>query len=444
MPKDESQETATAPAEGTEGDVAPDSVAAEAPSPAAEPEAEPKPTTLRDRLAEARKRVDEGGSLADLASESEEPETAAAEESEHELPPRDEKGRFTKPEAEGGEEETEETAVEEGAPEAEAEQVAAGEEETSEEEAEEAETVSAPETVRLRGRRPEDPDLEIEVDDPQIAERIRQNVNEGMRRDEFNRAVTELQQIKSEFEAVEVEIQADPVGFILESVPAETKTMLARHLLAEDEVFEAIQEDIRNFEFDPTKRDARKTELELDRVKAERGAEETRTLRRNVHDQARTASRTLEGLISGNGLDDRQADRFFRFGMREVGRQMTTRGIREITPEEVIRFLDEEGVLANFGIDPSKRATLSTDARTATARAPDSSAASKASEDGRAVEAQRVGARLKEASERRRAAAATAPAGAGAAPVRHEFPKGQGVKERINEAKRRGASLFGR
>src|SRR5689334_6090533 len=48
-------------------------------------------------------------------------------------------------------------------------------------------TEPAPIVVKLRGRAETDPEVEIEVSDPTIAERLRQNANDGMRKGEYER-----------------------------------------------------------------------------------------------------------------------------------------------------------------------------------------------------------------------------------------------------------------
>ena len=68
--------------------------------------------------------------------------------------------------------------------------------------------------ITVPGRRPGEQDLELEVSDPMIAERLRQQRNGYMRGEEARAMRQEADQVISEFEEVRAHIAVDPIAFV--------------------------------------------------------------------------------------------------------------------------------------------------------------------------------------------------------------------------------------
>ncbi len=159
--------------------------------------------------------------------------------------PRDESGRFQ----EGSAAEPEGVAVpaEDGIPN---EGQETGDEEQPETpEGAEPETVedAAPEPIRVAipGRNPTDPDVEIEVEDQQVADRLRQLRNQAMNGLEVKEARQALRQERAELDEVRDLIQTDPVGFVHDQLPVEYRSALTLQMLADPAVLtEEVAEQV--------------------------------------------------------------------------------------------------------------------------------------------------------------------------------------------------------
>lgn len=135
--------------------------------------------------------------------------------------------------------------------------------------------------VAIPGRRPDDAPINLVVPDQEVADRVRQVVRSGVRRDDYHRAMTalerqreELQETidslprdpvdfyrrKLELDRVEQRLETDPIGFLLERVRPEIQVDLAKHLLSVPEVLAAVQRELEDWR-DETVRAERLAEL---------------------------------------------------------------------------------------------------------------------------------------------------------------------------------------
>ncbi len=135
--------------------------------------------------------------------------------------------------------------------------------------------------IAIPGRRPDDAPINLVVPDQEVADRVRQLVRSGLRREQFNNAMTalerqhdELQETidslprdpvtfhrrKVELDRIEQRLEADPIGFLLERVRPEIQVDLAKHLLSVPEVLAAVQRELDDWR-DETVRAERLAEL---------------------------------------------------------------------------------------------------------------------------------------------------------------------------------------
>ena len=396
-----------------------------------------RPRSLEDSLQEARARLDRGESLfpgedagADQATEEVIPETPEAAEAEpdaevSELPEgwtldeqgrvRDEQGRFA-------------TAGQEGDAEAEASDARAEGEDPEPDESR---------LVRLPGRSPDDPPEEIEVDDPQVAERLRMLANNGMRRAEFNRQMESVAQQRQEIEHFQTELEADPVGWIMTQVESpELRQALARHLLADEGVYDAVIEDVASWDRDPVARRAAAAELRADRLERQQRAQQEVATRAQVKQNLREIQTSIRDLIPDD-IDGAEAQRFYAYAIREVQDYVNSIGTNHLDPAQVPVLLERQGLLRLFGLHgprPEPVASPSSAAPAAPSRAERPAAGARPAPT--VEEAHQAQQKLRKRIQTRRAAATVAPAGAGATPTRIRPPEGQGVEDRVAWYKR--------
>ncbi len=123
--------------------------------------------------------------------------------------------------------------------------------------------------VAIPGRRPDDALIDLVVPDQEVADRVRQLVKSGLRREHLNSAMAALEDQRDEIERqrrelafVEEHLELDPVGFLLDRVRPEIQVNLAKHLLSIPEVFVAVREELADWQ-DEEVRARRQTELRV-------------------------------------------------------------------------------------------------------------------------------------------------------------------------------------
>lgn len=321
-------------------------------------------------------------------------------------------------------------------------QAEASGEETPESEAddgedEEEEGDGQPTVVRLPAREEGDPDEEYEVDDPKLAESINRLRNDVMRKREFKRQEAALSDQRAELDYVLDGLRLDPTGFILDEVKDENvRQSIARHLMADPDIFTHVMEEFGALEDDEEALDAKRTKLALERRDARDEAEKTATRERTMRDQVAAIQDTIEGM-GGDIEDEDRRLTFHRLAARDLADYIREKKIESIDPRDIPSILQQRGTLQLFGLKPGSAAARN-GSRTDGAEPTDppqpkkAAAPAKAAAGGkRKVNVRKVGERFKAAREKRESAAAVAPAGAGASPSRLNPPEGQGVRDRI-------------
>lgn len=109
-------------------------------------------------------------------------------------------------------------------------------------------TVASEFVVAIPGRRPDDAPFELAVSDQEAADRVRQLVRSGMRREEFNRAQESLDRQRQELAFVEQHLEIDPIGFLLDRVRPDIQVALAKHLLSVPDVLGAVSQELADWQ----------------------------------------------------------------------------------------------------------------------------------------------------------------------------------------------------
>jgi hypothetical protein len=92
-------------------------------------------------------------------------------------------------------------------------------------------------------------DLEVPVEDPVLAERLRRLLNDGMRKAEYREKMQEVEQFKRERAEFEAELESNPVGVLMQYATPERQQEIARALLVEH--WDTLVPVIQQFAQDP-------------------------------------------------------------------------------------------------------------------------------------------------------------------------------------------------
>jgi hypothetical protein len=390
--------------------------ATKAPATEAPPTPPTPPEGVKERIAAARDRLEKGEPLI--------PKQETGEVSEPE-----ESGLIS-PGAEGlpsgaepaPVEATGEDSDDVGGSEPEAHSEAEGEEDVSGGTTEESEPAF---TLQLPPRREGEDPIELQLTDasPEQIEGLRRLQNNGMRRQEFEESKAELETAAGQVERVLDQIQADPIGFLTQQIPASHRLQVARSLLADGQVFEALKEDIENWSYSPDARERVRAETEANSLRTQRQIDAQAAERTQYRQNAELIHTAVADMASPDW--DRGEKRFFiDSSLSAIKAYITNSGATHLDTSQVRPILEQAGILSHFRLNGSQPSTTG----------PSEGAPPKGvtPESRRLEEARGTGERFRQVSAKKRAAAATAPAGAGAAPSMPKPPPGQGVKERID------------
>lgn len=250
----------------------------------------------------------------------------------------------------------------------------------------------------------------IEVSDPEIAEILRANKNDGMRRDEFNRRLEAVQKRERDFREVEA-LLAQPTALAAQMHP-DAQVMMLDYLLATNldrpEVRTRLEEWYAN---DIARREA------LLGMK-EKISESQRAVKVQIAESERIASvqRTIEAQIPETASPEDAQD-FYTAAAAHLGAVESQRGTR-LTPEEVPPLL--ERFRTRFGFT-SPAPTAAPPSLVPVTTAPAAPASAKA--DAIAKRATATAQRMKALPTQQALAAKVAPQSAGAAPAVRPRPK---------------------
>jgi hypothetical protein len=330
-------------------------------------------------------------------------------------------------------------AITDEVPSAEAETLEGEQPEEAEAEGEGDEEESKAFAVQLPGRGPDDPDIEIEVGDEEIANRLRQMRKGYDRKNRLDADRADVQQKERELDEVDTLLRADPVGFVLERVNPEIKKQLALNLLADDEIYEHVVEQIADWEQSPDKKEGSRLKLENDRLKSQGDVRDQLDRTHRFRDQGDAVDAAIDALVPDT-MDEDTANLFLADARRDMLAHIQKEGFALMNDAELEAFVAKvPSVLARrlrlYGIAPRDGADGgSPPASTATPVArPATPEAARLVEEARATPE-----RVRKTVARRKAAGAAAPSGHGlpASPPGIKPPPGAGVKEAIAHARK--------
>jgi hypothetical protein len=282
----------------------------------------------------------------------------------------------------------------------------------------------------------------IAVDSPEIAERLRQNLNGAMRREQFEEAMREVEARAEQVEQQEVQLMVDPVRAVRETLTPEQQDLLILALLTDDTVFQRVGPQLETLQDDLSRRELRldvRDKYTQAREQATGQIEQQRAVQRNTR-EVKTA---LEAIMP-ESLAPAAQQLWMKDAMRELSVVCRQHNIRLLDPMAIPTALQAR--LVATGVDPASAAENIARAlygrRGGAAATPPNGGAPRAASApalpappraGTPTPGQRPVQALKVAHERRAAAAATAGPGMGtpASGGLPSLPAGAGLDEAL-------------
>lgn len=317
----------------------------------------------------------------------------------------------------------------------------AGEVEEAAKEGEVAEGEAETFVAHLPGRGPDDPDIEIELEDQELAERVRQMANGYERSFQLRQRQSEVTAREGDLAAIQQEAKDDPVGFVLDHVDASHHPEIAKQILANPTIYAELAKELAEWSLDPATRETFAEGARADRAEQKVKREGRRADRTRANAAANMAGEVIVEIALGNGLDDQRGGQFYSMAMKALGEHLEETRTLDLKDEDVARILSTRGIVDAFQVDPKKRAK---------------SRAGTTAEDGtrrltplgpteeEIATARGTGTRMKRAVEKKRDVAAVASPGEGAATSTLPIKAGESVKDRIKLARKGGiARLLG-
>lgn len=280
--------------------------------------------------------------------------------------------------------------------------------------------------VALPARNAGDAPFEIETEDPDVAERLRQLNNAAMRGEEFKRRMETVTRREDQLAYIDHQLQNDPITFLASRIPQAEQQQLAEFILAQPGMLERVAEKLGAWEQNPDARRADYNELRATSASRQRDIQdrfesdrESKRAVRIIEDAVDTLASRLDGRRSQMFVSDAMADlsAFYHRENRDTA----------LSPEELVAVLTPRIEMYGLTVEQARQMLSGQPPAPVPAAKPDAAAAARLSEQAKA------GARkLVRAANGRRAAAAVGGVGTPAPVGPAAPPAGQGVKERIS------------
>lgn len=281
-----------------------------------------------------------------------------------------------------------------------------------------------PNRVTLPGRHPNAPDVEIDVDDPEVADRLRQLRNGFLRGEEVRAAQAQLDSERLQLDEIATRLQVDPEGFLFDNIPAERAASVALQILAQPGVWDRVSGIVESMQEDDN-REVIRTRLENERLRNRERASQEYEQRVAEQQTFRETKQAIAVLIPEH-LPESQQVMLYQSCQQDVRDYMERTGVRTIDPRDVPLLLAAR--LREAGVDPltmaaSLRASSNGTPLQGSSSAPRARAAKVTTPTVQAVQ---------NAANARRAMAMGSPTGtAPSAAGVNRPPKGQSITERL-------------
>jgi hypothetical protein len=282
-------------------------------------------------------------------------------------------------------------------------------------------------------------DIPIDTDDPAVAERLRRNANDGLRREAYDNAMKAVDTDKAELDDIRDALKLSPVSWIIENVTPERRVELGKALLAEH--FPDLQALIEDYQGDPSKILDDRLKLRDDRDMDSKKLR-TAAMRREY---ARGIESAVRALIP-NDVDPQLADYFIEDALGDLtraakkGDQVTVRTVPQLLRQRLSLYKPE------FDRAAPKGARSSSPSGSSSKTPQDDQDVRPVSDRAREIRDRRAGAegsserRRNVTATRARAAKAGVPGVGATTTVRRVIPKGATIEEATEALRKAGVS----
>lgn len=208
-----------------------------------------------------------------------------------------------------------------------------------------AEPAPEPIVVTLKTRNGDE--KEIEVTDPEIAELLRANHNDGMRRQEFTRRIAEVEAKEAEYREFETMLETNPEYLILQALPPEKQVSIATALLAQH--WDAVVDRIAEYHTDPSTRVRTAAEAQI-AIRDNQAQYQQQVAKARYIAEVR---RTIDTLVPETVQPD-IAERFLRDAESDLAAAVRARNGQPVPTSELAGILAPR--LALYGFDKPQSA----------------------------------------------------------------------------------------
>lgn len=310
----------------------------------------------------------------------------------------------------------------------------AGEAQPQEEEPQGEETELA--VVTLAGEDGEE--IALEIEDPDVAARLNDLVARARDADDVAGDRARVRELEQEAEArmremdeIQEHLALDPAGFLAGNVRPEYRRDVVLELLTTDDtLYEAVTEALDGWQVEPHQRQLRAAQLQAERVKRESDFQREIATRRTTMARATELIRGIKEMIP-QGMPPQTASRFFEDAYRDLADHGRKNGWDGVSPETLPKLLDFR--IRQYGIDGTADSNGASRPESGVRVARPANAKAEAL-TAKAQTAKKEADRMRLRYQRRRAAGASAPSGAGSPANRAQPPKGASLEDALDWA----------
>lgn len=276
-------------------------------------------------------------------------------------------------------------------------------------------------TISIPNNREGLPDIELEVDDEHTYQVLGMLKNSFKRTEELKAERAIVEQKADELDDFRGQLEVDPIGFIEDYVPEDARLLVVASMISDPKLFPQVLEMVKSFSQSRDRLESARMRIENERLKTREQLKTQQQVRRETRKNVGEIMSAIKRMVPGT-LTGEKAQAFIDEARQEVSEYATRHALTTLPVTDLPLILTQR--LLAYGIDPVQTAARLAGKQDETTSSP---------KTGQST----VGARIKQASDRRKAAAVSAPAGVSqtaAEPKRP--PKGMNIKEAADWAKK--------
>jgi hypothetical protein len=286
-------------------------------------------------------------------------------------------------------------------------------------------------TVKVPGRQPEDEDIELEVEDQELAERIAHLKSGFMRGEEVRQREIQMNASEDAMEELSESFEVDPAAFVMKYTDEENLPAVVMSLLTDGNVWDKLKTQIDKLFADPQELRTVQAESKSARLEAAQKLT-TRIKQRKENQETGAKLRDAIDLMVPESMAEKARDILIADLTRDTSDHITRNKLVGLDVKDLVPILAER--LESSGIDPL-------DARKAIQNG--SRSRGKISTKKGPKKKPKTGQELVKASAKRKKVAAAPGPGKRAAPTQPtKLPAGQTIQERIAAAREHGLAAL--